>query len=57
MPNVSLPNPEMADSLPVSSITDWSAAFGFNNKDFTIDDDLGMYLCCIQFLHCSDISV
>lgn len=41
MPNVSLANHEMADSLPVSSSTDWSAAFGFMNKELPPDDDLG----------------
>ena len=48
LPNVSLSNPEMEDSLPVSSSTDWSAAFGFRNKDLTPDidnDDLGLYCC------------
>lgn len=41
MPSVSLPHHEMADSLPVSTSTDWSAAFGFDNKELPPEDDLG----------------
>lgn len=35
---------EMEDSIPVSSSTDWSAAFGFKNKE-PPDDDLGFDPC------------
>ncbi|CAL1535370.1 unnamed protein product [Lymnaea stagnalis] len=55
MPNVSLVNQEMADSLPVSSSTDWVAAFGFKNKELPPDDDLGFDPCAESFKGLADL--
>ncbi|CAH1787022.1 unnamed protein product [Owenia fusiformis] len=43
-PTVDIPTTEIAESIPVSSSTDWQAAFGFAPKKETVsnaDDDLG----------------
>lgn len=39
----SVPTTEIAETIPVSSTTDWQTAFGFGpTKKETQDDDLGM---------------
>uniref|UniRef100_A0A0B7B4T9 CCR4-NOT transcription complex subunit 4 n=1 Tax=Arion vulgaris TaxID=1028688 RepID=A0A0B7B4T9_9EUPU len=55
IPNVSLAHHEMADSLPVSSSTDWSAAFGFKNKELPLDDDLEFDPCAESFKGLADL--
>lgn len=50
MPNVTLANQEMADTLPVSSSTDWVAAFSFKNKEVPPEDDLGIVFYVLLFL-------
>ncbi|CAG5131119.1 unnamed protein product, partial [Candidula unifasciata] len=55
MPSVSLPHQEMADSLPVSTSTDWSAAFGFENKELPPEDDLGFDPCAESFKGLADL--
>ncbi|BFZ05233.1 hypothetical protein BsWGS_08273 [Bradybaena similaris] len=55
MPSVSLPHHEMADSLPVSTSTDWSAAFGFDNKELPPEDDLGFDPCAESFKGLADL--
>ncbi|KAK7486649.1 hypothetical protein BaRGS_00022050 [Batillaria attramentaria] len=50
----SQPPTEMTDSIPVSSSTDWSAAFGFKNKE-TTDDDLGFDPCAESFKGLADL--
>ncbi|RUS87502.1 hypothetical protein EGW08_004756 [Elysia chlorotica] len=54
-PNVALPNQEMSDAIPVSSTTDWSAAFGFNQKEVPQDDDLGFDPCAESFKGLADL--
>ena len=46
---MALPNQEMSDAIPVSSTTDWSAAFGFDQKEVPQDDDLGIAFECLPY--------
>lgn len=55
IPNVALTNHEMSDAIPVSSTTDWSAAFGFNQKEVPQDDDLGFDPCAESFKGLADL--
>ncbi|XP_059168526.1 CCR4-NOT transcription complex subunit 4-like isoform X2 [Physella acuta] len=55
MPNVTLANQEMADTLPVSSSTDWVAAFSFKNKEVPPEDDLGFDPCAESFKGLADL--
>ncbi|KAK3727638.1 hypothetical protein RRG08_032599 [Elysia crispata] len=55
IPSVALPNQEMSDAIPVSSTTDWSAAFGFNQKEVPQDDDLGFDPCAESFKGLADL--
>lgn len=50
----SQPPTEMPDSIPVSTTTDWSAAFGFKSKE-TTDDDLGFDPCAESFKGLADL--
>ncbi|GFO01241.1 Ccr4-not transcription complex subunit 4, partial [Plakobranchus ocellatus] len=54
-PSVALPNHEMPDAIPVSTTTDWSAAFGFNHKEVPQDDDLGFDPCAESFKGLADL--
>ncbi|KAK0060306.1 CCR4-NOT transcription complex subunit 4 isoform X3 [Biomphalaria pfeifferi] len=55
MPNVSLVNHEMADTLPVSTSTDWVEAFGLKNKELPPEDDLGFDPCAESFKGLADL--
>ncbi|GFR94890.1 CCR4-NOT transcription complex subunit 4 [Elysia marginata] len=55
IPTVALTNQEMSDAIPVSSTTDWSAAFGFNQKEVPQDDDLGFDPCAESFKGLADL--
>lgn len=47
---------EMEDSIPVSSSTDWSAAFGFKNKE-PPDDDLGILYSSFSYFASSTVFI
>ncbi|KAH9495954.1 CCR4-NOT transcription complex subunit 4 [Bulinus truncatus] len=55
MPNVSLVNQEMADTLPVSTCTDWVEAFGLKGKELPPEDDLGFDPCAESFKGLADL--